>query len=109
MCAGQSVYTGGVAKRLKTYRVDGDLDDAVAAKAASLGETVTDVIIRALREYVTEPRPRTGHVAVAGSPPTMPPEPPLPRRKSASRNCSHVNMRLRKGFCPDCEEWAVKI
>jgi hypothetical protein len=44
-----------MAKRLKTYRIDGALDDAVAATAARVGCTVTDVIIAALQEFVRNP------------------------------------------------------
>ena len=83
-----------MAKRLKTYRIDGDLDDAVTAKAARAGETVTDVITRALREYVagttrrrspaepppvkaaspgSPPRPRKTPVVAAGCPHRLPP------------------------------------
>ena len=50
-----------MAKRLQTYRVDGDLADAVAARAAEEGETVTDVITRAFREYVEGEPPQTVH------------------------------------------------
>jgi hypothetical protein len=50
-----------MAKRLKTYRIDGDLDDAVTAKAAREGETVTDVITRAFREYVKGEPPQRVH------------------------------------------------
>ena len=50
-----------MAKRLQTYRVDGDLADAVAARAADEGETVTDVITRAFREYVEGEPPQTVH------------------------------------------------
>lgn len=43
-----------MAKRLAAYRVDPGLHDAVIAKAAREGETVTDVITRAFREYVRD-------------------------------------------------------
>jgi hypothetical protein len=42
-----------VAKRLAAYRVDPGLHDAVTAKAAREGVTVTEVIVRAFREYVS--------------------------------------------------------
>ena len=39
-------------KRLKTYRIDEVLDDAVTAEAAKRGEPVTQVIVRALEAYI---------------------------------------------------------
>lgn len=36
----------------RSFRVDEDLWDAVRKRAAERGETVTDVLVRALRRYV---------------------------------------------------------
>lgn len=41
-----------VASILRTFRVPDDLWRAAQAKAAERGETVTDILIRALRRYV---------------------------------------------------------
>ena len=57
----------------------------------------------------------------SGTPPTMPPEPPLPRPRKAPapvrfrepepertpKNCKHPNFRGVKGVCPDCCEWVT--
>ena len=46
------IYTGDVVKRLGTYRVDCDLLASAAVCAAERGETVTDVLVRALEAYI---------------------------------------------------------
>lgn len=51
------IYTVDVAKRLGTYRVEVDLLAAAAAKAAVRGETVTDVLVRALCAYIRDSQP----------------------------------------------------
>ena len=51
------IYTVDVAKRLGTYRVECDLLAAAAAKAAVRGESVTDVIVRALCAYIRDSQP----------------------------------------------------
>src|SRR5579864_8754923 len=89
------IYNRGMAKRLKTYRIDGELDDAVTAKATMMGETVTSVIERAFREYVEDrPLPRK-----PGRGPS--PEPPLPslpsRHASPETACKHEH--ALKGWC----------
>lgn len=48
------VYTVRRVKRQRTYRIDEELFDRAAAKAAAAGETVTDVITRAFRAYVAD-------------------------------------------------------
>jgi hypothetical protein len=77
----------GMAKRLQTYRVDEDLGDAVIAEAARRGETVTDVIIRAFREYIK--------IGTGGAGPG-----PGPSRKSGKDPCPH---RVPPGaWCKRC-------
>jgi hypothetical protein len=80
-----------VAKRLKTYRIDAELDDAVTAKATREGETVTNVIMRALREYA------------AGNPPARkPPRSRAARTGQAPEPCPH---RLPPGaYCKTCDK-----
>ena len=80
-----------MAKRLATYRIDGELADAVAARAAERGETVTDVITRAFREYVSA-APRLSLGAE---------EPPPPRNRTGKpAPCPH---RIRPGsYCKTC-------
>jgi hypothetical protein len=62
-----------MAKRLKTYRIDGDLDDAAAAKAARIGCTVTDVIVRAIEEFVKDEPPQRVHGITIITDERMPP------------------------------------
>ena len=91
-----------MAKRLATYRADGDLLDAVAAKAARMGETVTAVIERAFREYVTDAPPKgmRGQRVKSGPPPSKPVPPPAPVRFRQPA-CDH---RLPVGaYCKTCE------
>ena len=57
------IYSGDVAKRLGTYRVECDLLAAAAVKAAERGETVTDVLVRALCVYIRDSQP-AGNVPV---------------------------------------------
>ena len=51
------IYTVDVGKRLGTYRVDEDLLAAALVRATERGETVTDVIIRALCAYIRDSQP----------------------------------------------------
>lgn len=112
-----------MAKRLKTYRVDEDLDAAVTAKAAANHETVTDVITRALREYVkdefwvheatgikvlTDDRMPSGHVALVGRDADGKPSVAVARISSPDqapppRRCMHQGTRIIGGWCPQCD------
>lgn len=115
-----------MAKRLQTYRIDGDLADAVAARAAEEGETVTDVITRAFREYVEGKPPQTVHGIKIVTDERMPPgtaalvsrdrdevsvsafsvgasepEPERSRKPSSKGPCPH---RVSPGaYCKRCE------
>lgn len=75
-----------MAKRLQTYRVDEDLGNAVIAEAARRGETVTDVITRAFREYI-----KTASASAPG---------PGQSRKPGKDSCPH---RVPPGaWCKRC-------
>jgi hypothetical protein len=114
-----------MAKRLATYRVDGKLLDAAAAKAARIGRTVTDVLTQALEEFVKdEPADPLGIKIVTDE--RMPPgtaalisrgrdgvsvsafslgaSEPEPER--APKSCKHPRVH-GKGVCPDCHEWVA--
>jgi len=41
--------------KIRTFRIPDDVYDAAKAKAAERGETLTAVVIRALRRYVARP------------------------------------------------------
>ena len=57
------IYTCDVVKRLGTYRVERDVLADAASVAAERGETVTDVLVRALEAYIRAHR--TGGIASA--------------------------------------------
>ncbi len=71
-----------MAKRVVTARVETDLIDAVTARVAERGESVTDVIVRAFREYLDSPG-----------------APPVPK---GGRVCPHPKARVFKGLCMAC-------
>jgi hypothetical protein len=114
-----------MAKRLATYRVDGKLLDAAAAKAARIGRTVTDVLTQALEEFVKdEPADPLGIKIVTDE--RMPPGTAAfisrgrdgvsvsafslgagePEPEPAPKSCKHPRVH-GKGVCPDCHEWVA--
>lgn len=50
----------------RSVRVPQTLWDAAKTAAAGREETVTDVVVRALEEYVTDPPPASGRTAIGG-------------------------------------------
>ena len=95
------------AKELLTARIDGDLKRAAAAKAAEQGETVTDVLVRALTVYIQGVAPAPAQAvytppsavhAPAGSPGSPPGR--VPFREPPP--CPHPKARVHKNFCGAC-------
>ena len=76
--------------------------------ADTLTRMLDGIVRTALREELGQSRPA---VIAASSPSprqdSTPEHTPQlehePSRKP--RNCKHTNMRMRKGVCPDCQEW----
>ena len=93
------------AKEMMTARIDGDLKRAAAAKAAEQGETVTDVLVRALTAYIQADL--AGHAASPVQPASAEPvytRPPVRRtRVSLPGQCPpQPKARVIKGFCRAC-------
>jgi len=106
------IYTGDVAKRLKTYRLEPSECADFAAAVAETGETESDVLRAAIRAYIQ--RVRTGETAfappVAESPVYTPDEAPAsylaaPEEPQAPP-CRHPADRVDvdTNVCQDCGE-----
>ena len=106
-----------MAKELATYRVDGGLRRAVTAKALREGETVTDVITRAFREYVRDEYFEAAGIAVRADRGMEPGTAELRGEASAvrlvnlggeepaRRPCRHPSEGIDEtGRCRDCGE-----
>ena len=70
---------------------------------ADRGTWLRDVALAAARKPARAPRAVPG---AAERPATSPVADRGPRRDP--KTCKHANMRLHRGWCPDCESMAVK-
>ena len=99
------IYTCDVPKRLGTYRVDRGLLAEVAARAAERGETVTDVLVRALEAYIRgASRGETASAPPVDAPPVYT-DVEYPVSHEAS--CRHPAECVEAGECRNCgaEVW----
>jgi hypothetical protein len=91
------IYCVDVAKRMGTYRVEEELLAAAAAAAAERGDTVTDVLKRALRAYI-----RAGETAAL--PPAAEVSVYTPSEPSPSPGCRHPSLAVDEfGMCHECD------
>lgn len=104
------IYTGDVAKRLKTYRLDPGECAGFAAAVAETGETETEVLRRAILAYIQ--RVRTGQDATAApvagppvyTPPERPPTAPQWYEEPAGAPCKHPADRVDElNVCHECD------
>lgn len=106
-----------MAKRLAAYRVDPVLHDAVIAKAAREGVTVTEVITRGFREYAggefwvheasgiavrADPGMEPGRAEVRSGPSAVTLV-NLGRDEPARQPCRHPSEYVEGDFCHLCE------
>ena len=104
------------AKDQTAFRLDPDLRARLKARAEKDGQSMTDIAARGITAELDRLDGITTSAVQAD--PVSPPRARKPRAvpavsfvaaedeqpKQAGKNCTHRNMRMTKGICPDCHQ-----
>ncbi len=88
------------AKDQTAFRLDPDLRARLKAASEEDDRTMTDCVSEAIADWLDRRVRITTRVTTTPAPAFLAAEDEQPQH--ARKNCTHRNMKLSKGVCPDC-------